>query len=154
MLDQLIAYGKRTRPDVKWDDILQETDADAPPSKSRAQGRQRRSKETGDAQNIPSPVLFYLMLDGDPQQNVDWSGWFSALAQLGAYGIIVPLIQTPGQWPHDLARYFLDEFLGGQPIGAALRRARQTLFEKCGNPLGLMYAHLGIPDLRLQSPKS
>jgi hypothetical protein len=141
--DELVAYLIRLRPNQPWNKAMQETD---------------------DRDQRP-PILFYFVLEGDPKQELDWSGWHAALEQLGARGIIVPLIYTQGEWPLRLAEMAIHGFLTGKPIGEALRDARVRLFglaseslmsvkpSQC-NPLGLIYAHFGPPDVHLMSGQS
>lgn len=126
-ISELIDYIRKMRPDISLDEIAQE----ARPTSERP------------------PVLFYFALQGDARQDLDWSGWPAAMEQLGAAGFIAPLIYTPGPWPLELMRHFFDEFLDGKPVGKALRDARCKLFEETRNPLGLVYAHFGPPELQL-----
>jgi hypothetical protein len=130
---ELVDYATRVRPNKPWSKALQETED----------------------QSQRSPLLFYFVLEGEPRQELDWSGWHAALEQLGAYGIIVPLIYTQGEWPLRLAEMTMQRFLTGKPIGEALRDARVQLFSAVSdpkssyNPLGLIYAHFGPPDVHL-----
>jgi hypothetical protein len=126
-ISDLIDAAKDFRPDVSWDDIYQEAEA---------------------ATERP-PLLFYLILDGKPGQELSWTGWHAALQRLGAVGIIAPLIYTPGDWPLDLMLDFVTRFLQKRPVGKALRDARIKLYEKTNNPLGLFYVHYGPPEVRL-----
>jgi hypothetical protein len=96
-----------------------------------------------------SPLLFYLCLQGDPTQELDWSAWLSAFQQLGVKSVVAPLIYTPGQWSLQFMGHFFDPFLDGEPVGEALREARLNFFEETGNPLGLLYVHFGPSALRL-----
>ncbi|MFZ5915745.1 MAG: KAP family P-loop NTPase fold protein [Chloroflexota bacterium] len=93
--------------------------------------------------------LFYFALQGDPTQEIDWSAWLAVLQPFGAAGIIAPLIYTPGEWPLRLMRHFFRRFLAGEPVGESLRDARLEIYEESGNPLGLICAHFGLPELRL-----
>ncbi len=130
---ELVEYAAKMRPNRLWIEALQETE---------------------DRGQRP-PLLFYFVLEGDPKQELDWSGWHAALEQLGAYGLIVPLLYTQGEWPLRLAEMTLQRFLTGKPIGEALRASRVQLFSAVSdpksscNPLGLLYAHFGPPDVHL-----
>ena len=131
-LDALIEAGKRQRPDVPWDETIAKYQA----SSSKL------------------PPLFYFVLESDPSQEMDWTGWPAALDKLGAGGIIAPLIYARGQWPLQLMRYFFARLLTGNPVGESLRNARVQLYEETRNPLGLLYVHSGPPDRRWAEPSS
>ncbi len=119
----LIDYIARARPDISQDEL----GLAKPPPPQRP------------------PTLFYLILDGNPHQDLDWAGWFPALEQLGAYAIIAPLIHTPGEWPLHLAQAFIKNYVSGATVGHSLLEARKELT----NPLGLMYVHYGLPTAQL-----
>jgi len=101
-----------------------------------------------------SPLsLFYLCLEGDPVQELNWSAWLSALEQFGATGVVAPLIYTPGEWRLYLLRYFLEQVLQGEPAAEALRDARLRIFDETHNPLGLLYVYFGPAALQLSRPE-
>ena len=131
-LGDLIEAGKRLRPDVPWDETIAKYQA---PSSTL-------------------PPLFYFVLEGDPGQEMDWTGWPAALDKLGAGGVIAPLIYARGQWPLQLMRLFFDRLLSGDSVGESLRHARVQLFEETHNPLGLLYIHSGPPERRWAEPYS
>ncbi|MBN1177954.1 MAG: AAA family ATPase [Anaerolineae bacterium] len=126
---ELIEVGKQLRPDVPWTDVQQTRSEPSRP-----------------------PILFYFCLDGNPKQELDWSGWPAALERHGAAGIVAPLIYTPGQWQLDMVSTFFDQFLSGLPVGTALREARRQIYEWSSNPLGLIVAHFGPPEMTLHPP--
>jgi hypothetical protein len=143
---ELVAYAQRRGRIGELESAVKRLRPNAPQSKTM--------QETEDRDQRP-PILFYFVLEGDPKQELDWSGWHAALEQLGAYGIIAPLIYTQGEWPLRLAEMTLQQFFTGKPIGEALRDARVQLFSAVSdpksfcNPLGLVYAHFGPPDVHL-----
>jgi hypothetical protein len=102
-------------------------------------------------EETPTPSLFYFNLHGDPLQELDLTGWPSALQRFGAVGLVAPLIYTPGEWSLQFMSHFFGAFLGGEAVGKALLDARRKLFEESGNPLGLLYVHFGLPDVHLST---
>jgi hypothetical protein len=128
-LPALIEAGKVLRPDIPWDNVYEEAEADSE----------------------RFPLLFYLIPDGDPGRAADWTGWHAALQRLGAVGIFAPLVYTSGEWPLQFMGRFFQRFLEGKTVGDSLRDARLWLYKEMRNPLGLFYVHYGPPGVRLRT---
>ena len=100
------------------------------------------------------PPLFYFALDGDPGQEMDWTGWPAALDKLGAGGVIAATHLYAGTVAAPSHALLFRSVVDRLPVGETLRNARRRLFEETSNPLGLMYVHSGPPDRRWAAPHS
>lgn len=97
-------------------------------------------------------ALFFLHVMAGLGRGQDWWAWLEAFRDLGAGGVVVPVVTPHLAWSLDFMTQFMQDFLSGQPVGEALREARRELFNETGNPLGLFYAHFGPAEQRLSLP--
>ena len=82
----------------------------------------------------------------EPEKAFNFVGAFVKTAF--ASGVIGTEITIFEQLGRAFAEKFIDRFLGGEPLGQAVRGARLALLKE-GNPLGLVYLPFALADLRL-----
>jgi hypothetical protein len=97
-------------------------------------------------------ALFYLNVMAGLGRSDDWWAWLDLFRELGAGGVVVPMIRPHPVWALDFMARFMDAFLEGEEAGAALRQVRHEFFEATGNPMGLLYVHFGPAAQRLVPP--
>jgi len=110
-----------------------------------ALGKERLTRRTLESWGTgrQGSALFYLDVAAGLGQSSEWWAWLDLFRQLGAGGIVAPMIAPRPEWSSDLMFRFVSRFLKGQQAGDALRDARHELLKETGNPLGLFYAHFG-----------
>ena len=116
--------------------------------KERLTRRMLESWKTGER----GSALFFLDVTAGLGQSSDWWAWLDLFSELGAGGVVAPMVAPHASWSSDFLTRFMEILLGGKAAGAALRDARREFFEETGNPLGLFYAHFGPAAQRLVRP--
>jgi hypothetical protein len=116
--------------------------------KERLTRRMLESWRTGER----GSTLFFLDVTAGLGQSSDWWAWLNLFSELGAGGVVAPMVAPHASWSSDFLARFMKIFMGGKEAGAALRDARREFFEETGNPLGLFYAHFGPAAQRLVWP--
>ena len=97
-------------------------------------------------------ALFYLDVSAGLGRGNDWWAWLDLFREMGAGGVVAPMVTPHPNWSPDFMARFMDAFLEGEEAGAALRQARREFFEATGNPMGLLYVHFGPAAQRLVRP--
>ena len=97
-------------------------------------------------------ALFYLDVSAGLGRGNDWWAWLDLFREMGAGGVVAPMVTPHPNWSPDFMARFMDAFLEGEEAGVALRQARREFFEATGNPMGLLYVHFGPAAQRLVRP--
>lgn len=97
-------------------------------------------------------ALFFLDVSAGLGRGNDWWAWLEAFRDLGAGGVVAPVVAPHPDWTLDFMTRFMEIFLGGKEAGAALLEARRDFFDETGNPMGLFYVHFGLAAQRLILP--
>jgi len=95
------------------------------------------------------PLVVLNACETGPARNLPHVKLQNAMFKLGAEGVVVTEVSVWVSLGHQMATRLIDHLAKGENISDAVTKARRELFAETSNPLGLLYAYYGKPEIKL-----
>lgn len=98
------------------------------------------------------PVIFFNACGASKLTPSDVTSFPDLFLEIGSRGVIGSETRVPDPFAAAFSKQFYRNFVYGHPLGEAIYNARWSLLKIHKNPLGILYAAYGNPDVRVWKP--
>jgi hypothetical protein len=96
------------------------------------------------------PAVLLNACSSAPHDAFTYIGLTNWLIAQGARAVVATEYDIPTNFGARFGIMLFERLMQGEPLGLALRNVRRTIMREYQNPLGLLYALLGIAELRVE----
>jgi hypothetical protein len=95
-------------------------------------------------------LVFLNVCEGGVLQTLSFESFASAFIECGAKSLVGATMPVPNLFASQFAKEFFEIFFqGGHTVAEAVNAATRHLFDKCGNPLGLIFGSYRSHDSKV-----